>query len=221
MVVGGVHRFAKLLLVGSALLLGLAACSSSPSSSTTSSSSSSSTTSSTSAPMVATGSITCSGTGTVTFDPPLAKGGTSISETVTIVIAATACTTSGSNVSKVTGATSTLTIQLASNACSVLGASNAASGTPTWTARWTPSSIENSMVTFSGHQIVTNSAGDVGFVFPNSGGTASVMGSFAGNDNGASSSASSYTDMSAANVLSTCRASGLPSLTGTGTVTLS
>ncbi|MFZ0170921.1 MAG: hypothetical protein WAL04_04475 [Acidimicrobiales bacterium] len=77
------------------------------------------------------------------------------------------------------------------------------------------------MVTFSGHRIVTNSAGDVGFVFPNSGGTASVTGSFAGSDHGAGSSASSYTDMTEKGVLSTCRSSGLPSLTGTGMVTLS
>jgi hypothetical protein len=68
---------------------------------------------------------------------------------------------------------------------------------------------------------VTNSAGDVGFVFPNSGGTTSVTGSFAGSDNGAGSSASAYTDMTAQGVLSTCQSSGLPSLTGAGTVALS
>ncbi len=183
-------------------------------------SNSTSTSSTTSAPTVATGSITCSGTGTVTFDPPLQKGGTS-PETATITIAASTCTTSGSNVSKVTGATTTLTLHGPSNACSALGTSNPASGPPTWTARWTPSSIANSMVTFSGHAIETNSAGDVGFVFPNSGGSASVTGSFAGSDKGAGSSASTYTDMTEHGVLSTCRSSGLPQLTGKGTVTLS
>ena len=84
-----------------------------------------------------------------------------------------------------------------------------------------PSSVANSMITFSGHRIVTNSAGDVGFVFPNSGGTTSVTGSFAGSDHGAGSSASAYTDMTEKEVGGNCKSSGLPSLTGTGTVTLS
>ena len=226
-VVGALRRIPKFLLVGLALSLGLAACSSSPSTSTSTTSSSASTTSSstsistsTSAPTVATGSITCSGTGTVTFDPPLRKGGKS-PETVTIAIAASTCTTSGSNVSKVTGASSTLTIHLASNACAALKTSNPAGGHPTWTARWTPSSIASSTVTFSGHAIESNRAGDVGFVFPNSGGTASVTGSFAGSDHGALSSAAAYTDMTEQGVRNTCKSLGLPRLTGTGTVKLS
>jgi hypothetical protein len=206
-------------MVALTIALALSACSSSSSSS--SSQAATTTTTTTAAPggavtpttlaggKVATGSVTCTNvTGTIAFNPPLTNGGTS-PETTSITLTASGCTPTGSSASTVTGGTATATIQSATNGCLSLLTSK-----PVAVAvAWSPSSIHASVATFSGYAIVTDASSHIGFGLPNSGGTASIAGSFAGADNGAASKATTYSGQTQTTLLAACAtAAGVPSL---------
>jgi len=166
--------------------------------------------------VVATGSITCTLTGTVSHDPPARRGGDS-PETDTFSIRLSGCTTSGSNASQVTGGTVTGVIHRPSNGCLKLAGSKPV----TMTVTWSPSSLRSSAVSFSGDSVGPNGSGYLGYVLPDPGGTASVTGSFAGSDNGARSTVSASSALTTAQVLLACDSSGLATQTLTGTATLS
>jgi len=218
----------KALALAAPLALGLAlsACSSSSSSSSSSQATTSSTTTTTIAGtvtpttaaggLVATGTVTCSNvSGTITFNPPLSNSGTS-PETTTISLNASGCTQTGSN-AQVTSGTATATIPGSTNACtSLLTSKPVAVG-----VAWTPSSVHATVATFSGYAVVMNSAGDIGFGLPASGGTASVAGSFAGSDNGSASKATTYSALTSTQLLAECgAATGMSTLAITsGTAT--
>ena len=164
-------------------------------------------------PTVATGDVTCSHvTGGISFSPPLTSTGTAAQST-RISLTATGCTTSGSHTPVVTRGTAPST----TSACSgVLTLRSVA-----LTIHWTPTTIRPSTLTFPGYNIVSTPSGSAGFSFPSSGGSASVVGSFAGSDRGAASTAALYFDPSVAQIQAVCKSSGLASLPVTsGTVTL-
>jgi len=143
---------------------------------------SSSTTPTSSAPkvVVATGSVTCTTlTGTVSFAPPLTNSAKSPG-TTSITVTSSGCTAVGSHVATVTGGTGTASISNAMDSCASLL-------TPqplTFDVTWSPATIHKSVVTFSSYSV-----GASGFTLPASGGKATVTGSFAGSDHGASSTA--------------------------------
>jgi len=167
----------------------------------------------------ATGGVSCTDvTGTLAFDPPLTNGGTA-PETTQITLMASACTTTRSS-AQVTGATATATLRTPTDSCASLLVPKPVAAAVTWN----PSSVHASVIEFSVYGIVNSpGTGDAGFQLPGSGGTAGVSGSFAGSDDGATSHGAIYTDLPAAQVLSSCAApGGLASLTlASGSVTLS
>lgn len=166
----------------------------------------------------ATGAITCTHlAGRLTFLPPLRDKGT-VTEVTTISLQASGCTTSGSNVPDVTGSVASGTITSPTNSCTGLLTSRALSIHITWA----PSTIRASVLTFSGYRGASSVSGGEGFALPNAGGTAKVTGSFSGSDQGAASSAETYSDQTATQLLTACSSSaGLTSLAVTsGTVTL-
>jgi hypothetical protein len=172
----------------------------------------------TTAQTLATGGVTCTNiTGSLTFTPPLTtKGGSA--ESTAITLSAAGCTTQGSNVSTVSGASGSATITSTTNSCTGLLNSRPLKVAMTWS----PSTVRSSVVTFSGYGGVTNASGGEGFKLPNAGGTTKVTGSFAGSDHGAGSTATTYSNQTGTQLLTACGSSaGLPSLqVTTGTLTL-
>jgi len=168
---------------------------------------------------VAAGSVTCTNvTGTITFTPPLSNTPTG-PETTRLSLTATGCTTAGSSGTQVTSGTATATIQSSTNGCVSLLTSK-----PVVVAvAWSPSSIHASVASFGGYAIVTGAAQHTGFGLPNAKGSVSVAGSFAGADNGAKSTASTYSDLTSVQLLTACgTAAGLPQLAiANGSVTFS
>ena len=149
---------------------------------------------------VATGSVVCNKmVGTVTLSPPDQRGGTT-PETQVFSIHATGCRTAKSNVSHVNGASLTATLHRATNACSGLEGSALFSAT----FAWSPKSIHDTVATFSGVTYVHNNAGDVGFTIPNTGGTVSLKGSFAGKDHAAQSTITAFTNMTLGQFIAAC-----------------
>jgi len=142
--------------------------------------------------------VTCTNmTGSVTYDPPVRTNGTS-PETQLFRLRSTHCTTSGSSV-HVTGVTATATIHRPTNSCASLLVS-----TPvTLVATWMPSSIPPSVASFSGYSIGA-SGGHALYVLPNSGGSVTVTGSFAGTDGGAHSSGTAVSTMTGAQIIAAC-----------------
>lgn len=168
---------------------------------------------------VATGSVSCTHvTGTITFTPPLSNTGTS-PETTRLSLDASGCTTSAPGGIPVTGGTATATIHSSTNGCVSLLTSK-----PVAVAvAWSPSSVHATVASFGGYAIVSDASQHTGFGLPDAKGTVSVAGSFAGTDNGASSTASTYSDLTSIQLLTTCGTStGLTALTiATGSVTFS
>jgi hypothetical protein len=168
---------------------------------------------------VAAGSVTCTNvTGTITFTPPLSNTPTG-PETTHISLNATGCTTAGSSGTQVTSGTATATIQSSTNGCVSLLTSK-----PVAVAvAWSPSSIHATVASFGGYAIVTDATQHTGFGLPNAKGSVSVAGSFAGTDNGAKSTASTYSNLTSVQLLTACgTAAGLPALAiSSGTVTFS
>lgn len=150
--------------------------------------------------IVGTGSIVCKQvTGSITYSPADRLGGTT-AEVQVFSFRASRCSTTHSNVSHVLGGSVTTTVRRATNSCADLLVSQPSRGS----GAWEPSSIHPTTASFSGYTIVTSATGDVGFTVPNTGGRASVSGSFAGKDHGARSTATVYTNMTTAQVETAC-----------------
>ena len=150
--------------------------------------------------VVATGSIRCARvTGSITYNPPVRHVGTQ-PETQVFRFRASACSTTNSNVKRVTGGNLTVTVHRTTNSCVDLLATHLSTSTGTWT----PTSIHTTSATFSGYVFVHNAAGDIGFTVPNPGAVARVSGSFAGKDHGRSSTATTFVSMTAAQLASAC-----------------
>jgi hypothetical protein len=166
----------------------------------------------------ATGGVACTNlTGSLTFSPPLTtKGGSA--ESTAIALSATGCTTKGSNVANVTGATASATISSTTNSCTSLITSRPLAINITWA----PATTHPSVLSFSGYGGTTGSSGGEGFKLPGTGATAKVTGSFAGSDHGATSTATAVSGETATQLLAACGSSaGLTSIQVTsGTVTL-
>jgi len=119
----------------------------------------------------------------------------------------------------VTSGTATATIQSPTNGCVSLLTSK-----PVAVAvALSPGSIHATVASFSGYAIVSDAAQHIGFGLPNAKGSANVAGSFAGTDNGAKSTASTYSDLTSTQLFVDCgTAAGVPTLPiATGTVTFS
>ncbi len=150
--------------------------------------------------VVARGGVICRKvTGSITLSPPLRKGGTE-PEIMTWQIRGGACTTAKSNVTHVSGLNVTSIVHLPNDACGEVAYSRAVKAT----LAWTPKSIHPTSATFSGFSFVRNSAGEEGFSMPNTGGTSSVRGSFAGVDHGRRSVVTLFTNLTIAKFAAAC-----------------
>jgi hypothetical protein len=155
-------------------------------------------------PVVATGSVTCTGlTGSVSFTPPLTSSATTAGQTA-VNATATGCTTKGSNVSTIQSAALNGTISTATSACTGLLTSKPL----TLYVTWDPPSVARSMLRFSGYTVGSSSGGGGGLVLPGSGNSAHVTGSFAGSDHGAESTANAYSSQGATQLLAACASPG-------------
>jgi hypothetical protein len=170
------------------------------------------------------GTITCTHvSGKVTFTPPLTLSGNSNTETTKTRTVFTHCHVStGTAPTKGVTASTIIktTTNMTANSCAALGASMPVTEKVVWTH--TPT-IANSTVKFSGDMGATEPTSmDAGFTLPNTGGTASVTGSYPGTDHGATSSSTVYTNMTGTAIGAACAsATGLASLTlDAGTITL-
>jgi hypothetical protein len=170
--------------------------------------------------VTATGTIRCSHVaGSVLFSPPLAVAGHS-AEKISVRANLSHCFASGSTVSAPVGGVTTLTISVPTNACSgllqfpTIGSVSTPSSSRAITAdtAWTPRTIRPSVMTFSGFVLTSDDNGDPGFAFPGVGHKARIVGSFAGDDNGALSVASVFTHEKANEILNRCSLSGLTSI---------
>jgi hypothetical protein len=162
-----------------------------------------------SAPVVATGSVTCSDvSGSVEFAPPLTTNG-SAAETVSISLTAKGCTTHGSNVSQIDNGKIVSSLSVSSNACAGLLNPQPVAVDVTWT----PDTVHASTIHLSGYSIAVGPSGGGGFTLPNKGGTSTVNGSFAGSDHGSSSTSAIYSDEGVGALVAACgSASGLASI---------
>jgi hypothetical protein len=159
-----------------------------------------------SAATAAPGTITCTHiTGTITFTPALHATGTSNTEVAKTRTTSTGCTVStGKAPSKgvTTSSITTTSTNDSANACAGLATSRPVTEHAVWTH--TPL-IAPSTVKFSGLMVATEPvSGDAGFTLPNTGGTASVTGSYPGTDHGATSTATVYINMTAAQIFTAC-----------------
>lgn len=157
---------------------------------------------------VAKGTVTCAQvTGTVSFAPPLTPSGRS-AETTTFDLHPAKCSTSGSKVKVVTGATASAVMH-GTSSCS----SGLSSKPSVVDVRWSPASVGRSVATFPGFSVTANNVGDAGFVFPRVGRSSAVTGSFPGTDHGADSTMSVYSLQSIATMLGSCeQGAGLSSI---------
>jgi hypothetical protein len=166
------------------------------------------------------GTLNCTSvTGTVTFNPPL----TFTAQAVTTTIKATVknCTPSGGGLKPKSG-TATSTMNTANDDCTTLAGGS--TNPQTLKTKWAPATkIKPTTLTFGGFvpatQPVTN---DEGFSLPNSLGQPTTgTGSYLGTDTGATSTATVYSNKTAAQVSSLCSGAGLATLTlAAGTVHL-
>jgi hypothetical protein len=164
----------------------------------------------------ASGTISCSKvSGKVTFTPTIESTGDSNTETSKVSLTFTSCTVSRGTAP--TKGTLTETIKTTStnnsaDACSTLAASRPATLKIVWTH--TPA-IGASTVKFSGDSTVSEpGSGDAGFASPNTGGMASVTGSYPGADGGKTSTLTVYSNVTALAIFAACAAGdGISSLT--------
>ncbi len=179
---------------------------------------SSSTTTTAPPPKIATGTVVCSNvTGALTFSPPLTTKGTSPESTM-ISLRAAGCVTQGSNVHAVASGQGSATISGTTNSCTNLLNPRAL----TVNITWAPSTVRPTVLMFSGYAAATGPSNGEGFTLPQPKGTAKVTGSFAGSDQGAASTAATFSGDTATQLLAACGSSaGLASIQITsGNVTL-
>ena len=148
-----------------------------------------------------TGTVTCSGAkGTITFSPPLKTTGPFTTETTTAKITFSGCSGGTPNPTKGT------VDQSLSNASSTNSCTGILTSKPeTLNVKWKPGKLDGSTTSFSGYAEGSDSAGDAGFTYPNSGGTGSTAGSFP-STKGATSA--SYSNMTQAQIVTACGTSG-------------
>jgi hypothetical protein len=163
------------------------------------------------------GTITCTHiTGKVTFTPPLTLTGNANSEVTKTKTTGTGCTVSTGTAPTKGVTTSTITkttTNNTANSCTALASAQTIPVTEHTVWTHTPL-IANSVVKFSGLMPATSASGDAGFTLPNTGGTSSVTGSYPGTDHGKSSTATVYTNMTAAQITTVCESTaGVASLT--------
>jgi hypothetical protein len=166
---------------------------------------------------VATGSVTCRKvTGSISLSPPLRKGGTK-PEKMTFDFHASDCTTSKSNVKHVKGGGLVDVVQSPTNACGGVVFSKRLQVS----FAWTPKSVHSTSASFSGFSFLQNEAGQEGFTIPNTGGSASAAGSFAGKDHGKRSVVTLYTNLTIAKFRTACKSkvglTGYKVISGTAT----
>ena len=157
--------------------------------------------------IVATGRVMCRKvTGSITLSPPLQKGGMK-PEKMVWKIHVSDCTTTKSNVKHVKGVNMISIVHRPNNACG--GVVYSKSMRPSFA--WIPKSVHSTSASFSGFSFLQNKAGEEGFTMPNSGGSASVTGSFAGKDHGKRSVVTLYTNLTIAKFRTACESkAGLP-----------
>lgn len=156
----------------------------------------------------ATGKVACNSlSGTLAFVPPLTNSGTK-SETTTVTVSSSGCTTSGSNVSTISSGHGVATIHEANNSCAGITMSKPVKVSVVWK----PVTVRPTTVSFSGYSVVSNASGDEGFALPENGGSATVSGSFSGS--GSTASATAYSSSTAAQIATACGSTtGLTKLT--------
>ena len=156
------------------------------------------------------GTVECTGVdGTVTFSPPLIEGGTN-PEVVLAQVMLTDCTASG-GITPDTGY-ATVSLSAPTNDCAGLEAAGESIATPL-AIGWSPTTLGTSAATFPGFSLASN--GDAGFTLGGTGTT--VSGSYAGDDEGASSIVTGYSTMTSDEIGAACVSSeGLESLTIAG-----
>ena len=167
---------------------------------------------------VATGSVTCRRvTGSISLSPPLQRGGTK-PEKMVWKIHVSGCTTAKSNVKHVNGVNMVSVVHRPNNACG--GVVYSTSMSPSFA--WIPKSVHSTSASFSGFSFLKNGADDEGFTLPNTGGTASVKGSFAGKDHGRRSVVTVYTNLTIAKFTAACESkaglAGYEIVSGTATL---
>ena len=182
------------------------------------------------------GQVTCSLSAKVSFSPPLTNSGGSTTTTVKGVL--TNCTATSPGLS-ITGGKLTGALSGPETGCSALGAGDVP-GTVAigWKGQYSPPDdsfagkalLTDSTVSVTGEQEMTDGLGDVGFMVPGTGNSASTSGSFAGaGPNGASATVSSGQTASQLSTLCSPTprtnkppkpAKGIKHLTLTGSVTI-
>jgi len=158
--------------------------------------------------VVATGGIECDDArGAITFSPPLTDTTPGVA---TVDFTVSDCTTAKSNAYHVTSGTVRATIA-DNREATCLGILT--SKPVTATIEWAPNTIRRSVLRFSGYAIVAGTGGDEGFQLPNSTGSVSVEGSFAGRNRGATTLAMVVSTETPAYLLGACSsATGLATL---------
>jgi hypothetical protein len=153
----------------------------------------------------ATGTVSCTAAkGAITFSPPLVTTGPYASETATAKVSFTSC--SGSVTTPTKGSIDAPITSISTDQCPPPSSSGTSGGT--LTIKWAPGKIEPSAVSFTNKASGTNAGGDLGFVFPGSGGSGSVSGSFPGSDGGKTSSAAVYSNQTSTALLAQCSGKG-------------
>jgi hypothetical protein len=151
------------------------------------------------------GTVSCTAAaGAITFVPPLVTTGPYASETATAKVTFTSC--SGSVATPTKGSIDTVFTSISTDQCPPATAKGTSGGS--LSIKWAPGKIEPSTVSFSTKASASGGPDDgLGYVYPGTGGTSSVSGSFMGSDKGATSTAAVYSDLSSSALLAQCETS--------------
>ena len=175
-------------------------------------------------PVTATGGVTCNGvSGTAKFSPPLTRNGNSTTETIKFKLRLSGCSTTGSNVSSITSGMFNITMKsptgTANNTNSCANATPAAGTVPTTSVgKWkAPKGTKVNMTHLSTTGESWSTGGpNVSVSLPGTGTASNTGTSFAGTDNGTSSSISLTLALTGAQFSAVCAPT-----TGTGHISKS
>ena len=150
--------------------------------------------------------------GSVSFKPALTTTSPYKSEKATVKVTFSSCTGSVTSPSK--GSIKATLTSISTDQCPPPTSATGGS----LTVKWAPTKIGPSAVGFSSKTTGTGGPDNgFGFVYPAPGGTSSVAGSYEGTDNGGSSSAAVYSNLSETQLLAQCSSkAGLKKLTIVG-----
>jgi hypothetical protein len=155
------------------------------------------------------GTVSCTAAaGSVTFKPPLVTKSPYAPETATAKVSFTSCT--GSVATPTKGSIKSVLTSISTDQCPPPGTSGG-----TLTIKWAPGKIAPSAVSFTTKGSGTGGPDNgLGFIYPGTGGSGSVAGSFGGTDGGHSSTAAVYSNLSSTALLNECATSaGLKKMT--------